>query len=316
MRLIILEDDAQCANFLRDIGRRHFAGGCLVFSNVAECDRFIRGRPWNESALVTISIRGRMGRELIKARIRFGKSILTNPSTQFYRVIFFYDMDIGEEGFEELNEARPYQIEELPRTGIDLEDEGIEAQAEHMKFDFLFTSAAENLSNLYQKSIDALTGVLTKREIIDRIEAQFSICRQKISALFIDVDNLKQINDRYGHDVGSEVLKKVAFAIWSTLRPLDEVGRYGGDEFLVLIKNIGARDIKKICERILEKVKSVKVLSHNNIITPSVTIGAAVGTEFKEGAKVEVLIEKADMALLEGKKLGKGRYQITPQQKS
>ncbi|MFD1779275.1 putative bifunctional diguanylate cyclase/phosphodiesterase [Fredinandcohnia salidurans] len=141
------------------------------------------------------------------------------------------------------------------------------------------------------------------REILDRKHRAVST---KMSVLFIDLDNFKSINDQWGHDVGDQVLIEAARNIKDAIRPSDLVGRVGGDEFIVLLRDIkDEEDLKKYVTRILTKFNSPLSISGQEYI---MTCSIGVATYPNDGDTSRELIKNADDALYNVKSKGKNHY--------
>jgi len=121
--------------------------------------------------------------------------------------------------------------------------------------------------------------------------------------LFIDVDKFKEVNDSYGHDVGDEVLKLIARTLSGNLRSSDVIGRYGGDELMILL----SVDNHQMLDKIANKLRVLVQNSNYKHIQPSVTIGA---TLFVEGDTVKSITKRADEALLEAKNVRRNQVNI------
>ena len=109
---------------------------------------------------------------------------------------------------------------------------------------------------------DALTGVLNRRSLIERLDAACLRAKARglpIALLFIDLDHFKQINDSYGHQAGDACLRAVVDPIHAELRQSDVIGRYGGEEFVVILSSADAAAAVPIAQRILERVAGVRV---------------------------------------------------------
>lgn len=158
---------------------------------------------------------------------------------------------------------------------------------------------------------DTLTGLPNRRHVLDRIDHLVSM-RQRIShdgaLLFIDLDNFKSLNDTHGHDKGDLMLKNVADRLQSCVRHYDCVGRFGGDEFVVLLENIGespqdcATHAMQVAQKIvdaLNKPYDLGGLQHRS--TPSIGIAIIDG----EATTTSELLKRADMAMYKAKSEGR-----------
>lgn len=127
----------------------------------------------------------------------------------------------------------------------------------------------------------------------------------KLALIFIDVDDLKQINDAYGHSYGDLLLKEIAGAIRRALRHDDICVRWGGDEFVLFLSGISLADAVKLAERIRDDLRSHV---YENKVSPTCSFGIAA---LKPGQSLEALIEEADQAMYEAKKDGKNAVSVS-----
>ena len=177
--------------------------------------------------------------------------------------------------------------------------------------------AVISLSRLaHARAHDTLTGLPSRSLFIDRLEAVITEQRRRPSgptaALFIDLDGFKPVNDRYGHAVGDALLKAVAGRLLESMRPGDYVSRFGGDEFLILCKDLRTdSDAQAVAERIRQYVaEPFDIGGHRLCIGTS--IGIALLDDHAEDAVS--LIHNADLAMYEAKRTGKGRIErFTPE---
>lgn len=153
---------------------------------------------------------------------------------------------------------------------------------------------------------DALTGVLNRRAILARLRAAFTRSRQTgeaLSLLFLDLDHFKRVNDSYGHRAGDQCLRSVITPILGELRQGDALGRYGGEEFLILLPGAGAGDAEVVAERIRHRVQEMPMLVSGTQIGLTVSLG--VSTLDKDVLSPDDLIERADSALYRSKSGGR-----------
>ncbi len=153
---------------------------------------------------------------------------------------------------------------------------------------------------------DDVTGLYNQRKLfldIDNLIAQKKI----FSVLFVDVDDFKIVNDRYGHLVGSDILIKLASLFKDSIRQTDYFYRYGGDEFIIILSETNAQHAKSVAERLLKKIKdySFAVPSPEAFYQLSASIGIS---EYPKDAKsAQEIISIADEMMYNSKKAGKGR---------
>ena len=144
------------------------------------------------------------------------------------------------------------------------------------KFELL--QAQESLR--FHAEHDSLTGVFNRRAIRDVLRRELARCRrenQSLGVMLADVDHFKRINDRYGHGAGDAALLTVVQRISSTLRPYDLIGRYGGEEFLVIAPNCDLGLTQRLAERIREAVSSEGVELGNDNVPLTVSVGITLG---------------------------------------
>ncbi len=164
------------------------------------------------------------------------------------------------------------------------------------------------LKHLYQT--DDLTGLLNRRALIDRLEKEIQRAKRygsQLSLVICDIDYFKEINDRYGHDVGDRVLQKVSSLMQETLRNSDMIGRYGGDEFFLILPETSILGAQQIAERvrfIIHKHK-FKIGRHKPIKT---TLSLGIVEFQKNHEDITGFIRRADNALYMAK--GKGRNRV------
>lgn len=143
---------------------------------------------------------------------------------------------------------------------------------------------------------DPLTGILNKKAIVEEIKLSIDQSHDtSFTVLLFDVDNFKSINDQEGHQAGDRVLSQVARLALSSIRTRDRVGRYGGDEFLILLPNTSLKDASYVSKRLLERAA--------NELPCTLSLGIAVYPV--DGQTVEELISRADKGLYEAKHQGK-----------
>jgi len=167
----------------------------------------------------------------------------------------------------------------------------------------------ESQKNLiYLAHYDYLTGLLNRGLFMDRL--QYAVNQSKrsnvtCSLLYIDVDNFKQVNDVYGHDVGDQLLLKVSEQIGHNCRNTDSAARIGGDEFAVIISSPVATDTNKVTTSIIKKIAADITLESPNIEV-SLSVGVA---HFPDTAKdIDQLMKQADSAMYKAKRAGKTSF--------
>lgn len=137
---------------------------------------------------------------------------------------------------------------------------------------------------------------------LDEAKAQSS----SVAVAILDLDNFKQINDTFGHQVGDEVLRKTALRLIQSVRTNDCVCRVGGDEFLLIMKDADSDIAKATAERIRRQVSGAAIPTRQGDITVSTSVGLVVRSS-KDNTSPEDLIDRADKALMQSKSQGRDR---------
>ena len=155
---------------------------------------------------------------------------------------------------------------------------------------------------------DSMTGLLNSGTVQHKI-GDLLVSGKGLGSvmLVIDVDDLKAINDSFGHQVGTTALCSVSNSLKKMFRSTDILGRYGGDEFVVFLKGFdgGREQLEKKLHSVLREISSQKIIEQNDLKV-SCTIGAAFATAETKG--FETLFMRADKALYQAKQSGKNTY--------
>jgi two-component system CheB/CheR fusion protein len=160
-----------------------------------------------------------------------------------------------------------------------------------------------------QATFDSLTGLPNRNLTLDRLKQLLSSSRRNgrmFAVLFMDLDHFKAVNDALGHVAGDEMLVKMAARIKSALRDTDSVGRLGGDEFIVLLSDLGcAEDIVPIANKLLTELRQPMEVSEQTVQSGT-SIGITVYP--MDGDTPEALMKNADSAMYEAKKNGRNNF--------
>lgn len=167
----------------------------------------------------------------------------------------------------------------------------------------------------YYMTTDSLTGLLNHSSLLRRLDIEILHARQQkspLSFLMIDIDHFKKINDTYGHLMGDVVIKKIATFLLLRLRSQDIVGRYGGEEFAIILAGANIEQSKKICDNLRQQFSQIKFSANNSEF--SVTISGGIST-FSNHKDAHSIITEADEALYKAKQLGRNQV-VTYQSES
>lgn len=155
-------------------------------------------------------------------------------------------------------------------------------------------------------TIDMLTDIANRATVMARFGEGLAKYRRqstKLGCLMIDVDHFKAVNDRFGHQKGDEVLKGLASLISSTLRPYDTFGRYGGEEFLLVLEEVDEKRLTEVAERTRNLVEE-QLRTLSKLVEPvTISIGGTLATQ--EDHSAEDIIRRADQALYMAKNKGR-----------
>jgi diguanylate cyclase (GGDEF)-like protein len=165
---------------------------------------------------------------------------------------------------------------------------------------------AEMITAQEAATIDYLTGLANRRFLIDignKLIANSKRTAMPIAVAMIDIDFFKKVNDNYGHDIGDEVLKKIAYFLKMHVRDSDCAARFGGEEFCIIATNISSNDVKLFFEGIREGVSRLSVKTDGVEIKVTVSIGVSLSI----GHDIDEMIKAADEKLYQAKEEGRNR---------
>jgi diguanylate cyclase (GGDEF)-like protein len=161
--------------------------------------------------------------------------------------------------------------------------------------------------------LDAKTGLANSgywREVAERELTRARSGGEQVAILLVDIDHFKSVNDRYGHLTGDEVLRAVANGLTEGLRPRDLVGRFGGEEFVVLLAGSDLEQAQHTAERLRADVAAVAVATSNRPDRVQVTVSVGVAAFRDSGHSVLELLDAADTALYAAKHAGRNCVRV------
>ena len=156
-------------------------------------------------------------------------------------------------------------------------------------------------------NIDPLTEIPNRRALMECLRKEWARVQRHggtLSFIMADIDHFKQINDIYGHSIGDEVLRRVSQVIVSQCRDIDLSGRYGGEEFAIVVPNETAEGAEALAERCRKASSDIRVNAGDKEVQVTVSFGVA---EAENNASQETLIKAADEALYQAKEEGRNQ---------
>ncbi len=161
-------------------------------------------------------------------------------------------------------------------------------------------------------NVDSLTGLHNRRAILRRLDEDIRHAKRygdELSLLMLDIDHFKKVNDRYGHLTGDDVLERIATLVQQNIRETDSAGRYGGEEFIVVLPKTNLSPAAEVAERIRKTIEESEMEDHEgNVFGVTVSLGLS---SYQAGEDGHSLISRADDALYSAKENGRNRIGIT-----
>jgi two-component system chemotaxis response regulator CheY len=155
---------------------------------------------------------------------------------------------------------------------------------------------------------DTLTQVLNQKAFLGLSTGELERARRAqspLSLIALDIDNFKSINERYGNNVGDDILKLIAQGIREKSRPYDGVGRYEGDTFLLILPGVIGQDAEKIADRIIKSIINTNIsLMDGTAVNVGISAGIASAAHITASTEMEVLVRKAGEAVQQAKREG------------
>ena len=175
----------------------------------------------------------------------------------------------------------------------------------------LETRLRESMDQLYVYATrDSLTGLLNRRALYEGVETELKRARRElkpISMVLMDIDHFKDVNDQYGHRIGDQALCKVAQTLENKKRPYDLVGRWGGEEFILILPGTDLEDAKRVAERIRMEIEHVEFKpAEGETIHVQASFGVVCMDETQD-ISFDEMVQRADKALYVAKNAGRNR---------
>jgi diguanylate cyclase (GGDEF)-like protein len=164
-----------------------------------------------------------------------------------------------------------------------------------------------NLALQEASNRDPLTSLANRRMLIERLKEEVGRAvrlKQPFVLAMVDVDHFKQVNDTWGHDIGDRMLEEIARVLQAEIRAYDLCGRWGGEEFLILLPDTHLSDVAPVIERVRCGLESLSVRVSTETLSVSASFGVA---EHRPGESYSQTLNRADAALLDAKRAGRNR---------
>lgn len=161
-------------------------------------------------------------------------------------------------------------------------------------------------------STDPLTGLLNRRALFQELKDELARSRRfssPMSCIIVDLDHFKRLNDEHGHLAGDRVLREVARVVQATCREYDAVGRYGGEEFLVLAPDTHSPGAMSLAERIRSELDDTPIRYNGTSVRVTASFGVAA-TQMGDSDRIDEIIGRADRALYQAKDRGRNRVAV------
>jgi two-component system, cell cycle response regulator len=305
-RVLIAEDDPVSRHILRNFLVK-WDYDVSVVADGAEALRILEGEdaprlavldwmmPGMEGAQICQRLRERKGHPYVYALLLTGRSEKQD---------LLRGLELGADDYL----TKPFDAHELRarllvgERILNLQDDLIAAQ-EELRF---------------RATHDALTGIPNRAMVMDTLRSElFRQAREHrpFGIAMVDIDHFKRINDTYGHLCGDEVLRAVARRMKDCIRPYDTIGRYGGEEFLIVVAASDAAGTMALAERIRGKIESQPVSTQTGEVRVTVSLGVAVSSD-APSLDPQVLLGLADDALYRAKEHGRNRSELAATEKS
>jgi two-component system cell cycle response regulator len=160
---------------------------------------------------------------------------------------------------------------------------------------------------LQKANTDSLTQLWNRKKILELLEEELNRNfrdNKPVGVIMIDIDNFKTINDTYGHLIGDKIIIEVASRLKKNVRSYDKIGRYGGDEMLLVLPALSRKDAKNIAERLRESVCAEKIQTEAGALNTTISLGVSVSDNASRPSTKKI-IEESDLALYIAKAKGR-----------
>jgi diguanylate cyclase (GGDEF)-like protein/PAS domain S-box-containing protein len=207
-----------------------------------------------------------------------------------------------------LHHANGHRVPVLVRTSPIIEDGKVIGAVEIFSNSSRLISARRQAQRMESMALqDALTGLSNRRAGETRLAAmllEFQQIRQPFALLYADIDHFKQINDRFGHDIGDRVLYMIAQTLKHNLRQNDLVCRWGGEEFVAMIRDVSEESMQQVALKLLALTERARLDLKDQKVSVTISVGATLS---RAGDTLDEITRRADALMYESKNNGRNR---------
>jgi diguanylate cyclase (GGDEF)-like protein/PAS domain S-box-containing protein len=202
----------------------------------------------------------------------------------------------------------PVKIKAIPMLNAQGEIDGAIEIFTEVQSEKAFQTHLDQLKK--EASEDVLTGVANRKYMQAIIESkirEYKTVGVPFGLSFIDIDDFKRINDTYGHEIGDEILKLLVKTVGSSLRKHDRIGRWGGEEFIILLTDIDQDGLALVSEKIRQLVENSKLRLPDQELSVTISMGSS---KVCEDDTVDSLVQRCDQLMYQSKKTGKNKVSL------
>ncbi len=303
-----------CYDFLMESNRIERALADRLFDGVVEIDGTGQVTLWNPAAerITGFAADKVLGRHYQQQPARQVNETGAGISDLSVPLLMTLHDGIPREALGYFNHADGYRLTTIVRTAALYDSQGrldgaIQVFNENRALIAAFRDSQKTEQTVL---LDPLTGIGNRTHIEMKLRSaieEFRAHRSRFGLLFIDIDHFKDFNDNYGHLLGDKILRIAANTIRQNLRATDSCGRWGGEEFLALVRDLDGAGLAKVAEKLRATVATARVRDKRRDLGVTISIGACLA---RPDDTLQSLIDRADQLMYESKRLGRNRVTL------